>query len=78
MHASSGHIDHATIAQFRQGDFVDQTHHVKNAFYLMHADPCGMGRQDRAEELSKDQQHAMSENILVPFEIWSVDCLCWM
>ena len=31
MHASSGHIDHATIAQFRQGDFVDQTQHVKNA-----------------------------------------------
>ena len=34
MHASSGHIDHATIAQFRQGDFVDQTLHVKNAFYF--------------------------------------------
>ena len=32
MHASSGHIDHATIAEFRQGDFVDQTQHVKNAF----------------------------------------------
>ena len=28
------HIDHATIAQFRQGDFVDQTQHVKNAFYF--------------------------------------------
>ena len=34
MHASSGHIDHATIAQFRQGDFVYQTQHVKNAFYF--------------------------------------------
>ena len=32
MHNSSGHIDHATIVQFRQGDFVDQTQHVKNAF----------------------------------------------
>ena len=29
MHTSSGQIDHATIAQFRQGDFVDQTQHVK-------------------------------------------------
>ena len=69
MHASSSHIDHATIAQFRQWDFVDQTQHVKNAFYLMHADPRGMGKQDRAEELSKDQQHAMSEDIIDPFEV---------
>ena len=29
----SGHIDYASIAQFRQGDFVDETRHVKNAFY---------------------------------------------
>ena len=32
MHKSSGHIDHATVVQFQQGDFVDQTQHVKNAF----------------------------------------------
>ena len=32
MHNSSGHIDHATIVQFWQGDYVDQTQHVKNAF----------------------------------------------
>ena len=32
MHNGSGHIDHATIEQFRQGDFADQTQHVKKAF----------------------------------------------
>ena len=36
---------------------------------LLHADPRGIGKQDRAEELPKDQQHAMSEGIVVPFEV---------
>ena len=36
---------------------------------FLHADPRGLGKQDRAEELSKDQQHAMSEDIIVPLEI---------
>ena len=67
MHASSGHIDHATIAQFRQGDFVDQTQHVKNAFYFCILTLVAW--VNRAEELSKDQQHAMSEDIIDPFEV---------
>ena len=43
---------------------------------FLHADPRGIGKQDRAEELYKDQQHAMSEDIIDPFEVWSVDRLC--
>ena len=36
---------------------------------FLHADPRGLGKQDGAEELSKDQQHAMSEDIIDPFEV---------
>ena len=37
---------------------------------FLHADPHGpQGRQGRAEELYKDQQHAMSEDIIDPFEV---------
>ena len=36
---------------------------------FLQADPHGLGKQDRAEELSKDQQHAMSEDIIDPFEV---------
>ena len=36
---------------------------------FLHADPHGLGKQDRAEELFKDQKCAMSEDSIDPFEV---------
>ena len=36
---------------------------------FLHADPHGLGKQDSAEELSKDQQCTWSEDIIDPFKV---------
>ena len=70
MHASSGHIDHATASSTVQERGLRGSNPACEEWLLfLHADPRGLGKQDRAEELYKDQQHAMSEDIIDPFEV---------
>ena len=70
MHASSGHIDQLLYNSTVQArGLCGSNPACEECLLSLHADPRGMGKQDRAEELSKDQQLAMPEDIIDLFDV---------